>query len=344
MKVEFKGKKQSEPTRHGDFGVRYAPAKRAAFKWRWYFLLLLVISPILYFLWQVVDEQVLVQAEGILTTEPVVLTASQDAFIETVLTDPGDPVKSGQILIDLKSPEIEREVELLGEKLAGLKDGAAQAMERVKSLRSKQVDMLEAALETHTKLTKDYEGVKYEGLVALGDKVTLEEAYREVKSELTEAKVKYEIESNYEKRAAWVEAFSELERKQAIAQVKQELLNVRSPKDGIVNEIYVSVGEYVSEGNLLAEISNYPEPVVDVYLHPKRMEYTRVGQMTTVTLPNGQKHRAQIKEPVQIVEKLPGALAGPFEESKTAIKAILHFENPPERWIEGLPVKVLFDY
>ena len=84
--------------------------------------------------------------------------------------------------------------------------------------------------------------------------------------------------------------------------------------------------------------------MVDVYLKPKRMEYKRIGQMTTVTLPNGDKLRAQIKEPVQIVEKLLGALAGPFEESKTAIKAVLHFENPPQRWIEGLPVKVLFDY
>jgi hypothetical protein len=49
MKVRFKGLRTPEPEQQRGFKVSYGPGKRQAFRWRWYLMLALVLSPVIYF-------------------------------------------------------------------------------------------------------------------------------------------------------------------------------------------------------------------------------------------------------------------------------------------------------
>ena len=344
MKVRFESDRRAQPTRDRGFGVSYAPAKRMGFRWRWYLMLLVALSPVAYLGWQLVGEQVLIKADGVLTTEPLVLTASEPGFVHAVEAKPGDQVELGAILIDLQSPLVDKEISLLTARIDQMKAQLDETSTRVEKLRADEVTMIESAIDVQKDLVKDYERVSKKGLVPLSDKVMIEGAKRDIRSDLVTAQVEYERAGTIEVSSRAASAIAEMELALGKAEVTQGLLDIRAPKDGIVNAVHVNQGEFVDEGDVLVEVSNYSEPVVNVYLRPKRMNFTQQGQGATVKLPNGKSLRATIKDPVQVVEKVPAALSGPFEGVKAAIKVVLRFDAPPDYWFEGLPVEVLFDY
>ena len=49
MKIRFNSDKERNPTQDGGLKVLYAPGKRVAFRLRWYLILLLISSPLLWF-------------------------------------------------------------------------------------------------------------------------------------------------------------------------------------------------------------------------------------------------------------------------------------------------------
>lgn len=117
MKVVFKHEKQINPQAEGGLKVNYAGAKRAAFKLRWNLLLLLILSPIIIFFIYLFNEEVLINADGILTSEPITIYAREDGLIEKIYYLPGEKIPAGQDLFVMSSPIIDAEVTFLTEKL-----------------------------------------------------------------------------------------------------------------------------------------------------------------------------------------------------------------------------------
>ncbi len=342
MKVRFEGVKRSDPTQDNGARVSYAPAKRAAFRGRWYLMLLLVISPIIAFGWLVTREELLVRADGILTTKPVVYSASQSGFVTDVVAGPGTLVDVGADILELRSPEIDRKIELWKANAALLTAHQEAAAAQLREVLETHRERLEASDADHRKIAAKYAELEQKGLFTLSDQVLLNAEQRELLAEIKDLDIEVERAEAMHVTDATANEIREIELQIAIAEVQQKELDLTAKLPGVVNRILVREGEYVSEGEELAEVSNFDQPVVEVYLRPERMNYAQVGKSVTVVLPDRSRHSGEIRDPAQIADTIPPTLAGPFDGARRAIRVTVHLDTPPENWVEGLPVEVRF--
>lgn len=344
MKIKFETEKQKNPMKNDGFDVMYAPAKRVAFRFRWYLLVVLILSPLVIFGWNLLDDEVLIQADGILTTDPIVLQAPQSVFVKTIHVKDGDKVKAKDILVELSSPVVERQYELLKEKHKNFNELHQKGIQILDVLYKQQIAILRASIQENKKLISKYEDYQNRGVVPLNEQLLLDQNDMQLKNQYQQVQISYESAVAQHRNGPLAKTVLDIELALAQAQAKNDMLNLIAPKQAQINEILVAEGEFLSEGEPIISLSNLNRPVVFVYLLPKRMDYAKMGRTATITFPNGIKYQGKINGPVQMTQQLPAALTGPFDVSKAMIKVILDIYPIPEQMVEGLPVKIRFHY
>ncbi|UWQ93633.1 HlyD family efflux transporter periplasmic adaptor subunit (plasmid) [Rhodobacteraceae bacterium M382] len=342
MEVRFDGVKKTDPTNHEGFQVNYAAPKRAGFRWRWRFMVLLVISPILIWGWLVLQEEILVRADGILTTEPIHLSASDPGFVTSVPVALGDSVSSGQLLLELSSPEIDRKIKHWSGNLEELKIYQDQMIANLKETLGVYTRRLEESRRKQDRIAARYQQLAEKGLFKLADQMQLNEMRRALSHDERQHIVDLERLESLRYTHDLADEIRAIELEIAVAEVQQQQLDTRANRDGVINRVFVKEGEYVTEGAPLVELSNYDAPVVNVFLQPESISSANVGNAVVVIFPDRTRYHGVVKEPPQIAETIPAALAGPFEGSKRAIKVVVALDQEPDTWVEGLPVKVRF--
>ncbi|CAA0112872.1 Uncharacterised protein [BD1-7 clade bacterium] len=344
MKVSFEKSKRRNPTEDQGFRVNYAPAKRTAFRVRWYLLVAFVLSPVLLLMWFGFHRNILVIADGVITSEPITLYAPQNGFVSSVDSAIGDHVKRGDTLMQFTSPTIQKEVELLKEQLQSLETKQQQAILDTKRLYANQITIAKGGVIEQKALAQQSNEYANRGLVSLVDKVALEKYRVDAQITLNQARINQLKAIENLTQGAIETALLDVHKQLILAQVKQQLLGVYAPKKGKVNAVYVKPGQYINESTELLTLSNRETPVIIAYLEPDRFEYTHLGQTATVTLPNGDKYEAVISEPTTMVQRTPGLLSGPFDDSVASIKVTLKTVKPLTYYVEELPVEVRFHY
>ncbi len=113
MKVNFHLDKKNKPQSESGMKVAYGQAKRGGYRLRWYLILAIVISPLLFMAYYLFKTQILVTAPGIVTSYPLTITATQAAIVESIPANVGDEVGKGQSLILLADSALNKEVEFL---------------------------------------------------------------------------------------------------------------------------------------------------------------------------------------------------------------------------------------
>lgn len=342
MEVKFERLKETDPTAHDGFKVGYADAKRAGFRWRWRFMLLLVISPILIWGWMVMQDQVLTRADGILTSEPIQMRASEAGFVTAVMVAPGDRVEVGQQLFDLSSPETDRKISHWQGNLSKLVEYQDHMIAELRGALASHQQKLDDSRAKQDEIAQSYRQLAEKGLFKLSDQMQLNEMRRSLSQDERQQMVDLERLESLRFTHDLADEIREIELQIAVAEVQQTQLDSRSDRSGVVNRLYVKEGEYVTEGDLLIELSNFETPVINVFLKPERMGQATVGNKVVIILPDRTRYDGVVLEPPQITETIPASLAGPFEGSARAIKVVVAFDEMPATWIEGLPVIVRF--
>ena len=139
MKISFQTEKQKDPTKNDGFKVVYAPVKRFAFKIRWYLLLSLILSPLVVFSWYIIKQQILITADGILTTDPILIVSTEEGFISSINVIPGEIVQSQTKLIKMHSPLLIKEQALLKRNLKKFSIYHTKGFELIESLYQRQI-------------------------------------------------------------------------------------------------------------------------------------------------------------------------------------------------------------
>ncbi|HCM48827.1 MAG TPA: hypothetical protein DIS98_15465 [Colwellia sp.] len=344
MKISFKTEKQINPTKNDGFKVAYAPAKRIAFKIRWYLLLSLILSPLVIFGWYMIKQKVLITAVGILTTEPIVLVSAEEGFIRSIDVVPGERVQSKQKLLQMYSPILMKDQELLSRNYELFSTYHKQGLDSIEVLYMRQIATYKKAALSQRLISKEYQEYNERGVLPLSDKLLIQRSNVEATGRYQEVLISYETAVEEHKKGDLAKSLLHIERALIQVKVKQQMLSVFTPKAAIVNNIMVKEGQFVDKSEPLISISNLAKPVVHVYLAPERMDYVKMGQTAIITLPNGKTYDGVVNTPTQLSEQLPGVLSGPFKGSESAIKVTLDITPIPEVIIEGLPVKIRFHY
>ncbi|MEI8613029.1 HlyD family secretion protein [Shewanella sp. PP-He15 brown] len=349
MKVSYQASdKALNPTEDKGIGVRYAAAKRGGFKGRWYLLLLLVIAPVAIVGWILLRPHLFVLASGIVTTEPLEVRAPSTGDVSTIRVKPGDTLNVGTPILSISDPQLNAQITELERQLAQLNIEDLSLNSVILKQLQTRIDVANEGVTRQDILLKSYENFQRKGVVPTSDMATVLQAHTASKMALEQAKV--DLMQAKQKQLVELSAGVVTQSRRSIElqlvrlKAQQSQLQIKALTATRVVDILVQSGEHIVEDRPLALLAGRDNPVVLAFLEPKYLNYTTIGQQATITLANGDRFRASISEPTELVGRLPKQLSGPFDGEKPVLQITLKPEMALPVAIEGVPVEVSFDY
>lgn len=348
MKINYQpSSKASQPTTEQGLKVDYAAAKRGAYKARWYMLLALVILPVLLVVWIILRPQVLVLANGVISTDPLELRSPANARLISIAVVKGQQIENGTLLLQLQDLQLDAQIAELQQQLVQLAQPVDTSDQAVLQQRQASISIAEQAVVQQSDYLDSYQNFKRSGLVLTHEMAAVQQTLTNAKLALEQAKtevIQLRQQQQVQQLAGSVaQARRQLQQTLAQLQAQQDQLAITALSGARVIDIQVKPGEFVQQNQPLLVLSNRLQPVIFAYLAPKYLDYAEVGNKASVRLPNGDTVRAEVTEPAQLLERLPAKLAGPFDGEQAVLKLTLTPEQPITD-IEGVPVEISFDW
>ncbi|CAK9889460.1 MULTISPECIES: HlyD family secretion protein [Pseudomonas] len=336
MNIRFDSPKELNPTQDHGLKVLYAPGKRMAFRLRWYLILFLVASPLLWLVGKLLFGLILIDAPAQLRLPIEEVRARDAGRVEQVHVAAGEQVQPGQLLVNLENPEWR--IRLL--QLAALPTQVPVAADSEWVNRERQ--SLRANAGRAGQRVQQVEGLLAQGAATRGelqaaqserDRLQAELAAFERREQLTRQPPRdfdrQLIEQNAERQ--WL-------------QTRLAALSLTAPEAGRIAEVMVIPGENVGPGTLLMRLERMDDPLLWIYLEPQNISYAGVGQALQVRMPDGEWRDAHVVQAVDSAGRTPVVLRGPFAASEMGLQVAARFDQAlPARWrIDQLPLHVRF--
>lgn len=351
MKVSYSASpKSTKPQVENGLKVPYAGAKRSGFKTRWYLLLLLVILPIAAVSWILLRPEVFILSNGIITTEPLEIRAHANGVLTELKVKSGEKIKANDHLLTIYNNQLIAKINILEQQLSMLMVNGEGLNLAILNQLTERISIAQAGMTDQERLVKQYQQfeVKNKGLIPSAEMAMVYQSYIASKIELANSKANLAQEKQRQQvqlsAGNIAIAKNAIELELASLRAMKEQLVTTAPYDSQVVDILVQKGEYIIENQPMLLISGRKDAVIFAYLAPKYFKHAQIGQQATIKLPDGNKLRARITEPTELIGKLPKQLTGPFDGDKPVLKLTLTPDEALPISIEGLPVEVSFDY
>jgi multidrug resistance efflux pump len=348
MKVKFHLEKSQKPTTEHGMKVVYGTAKRGGYRFRWYLILAIILSPIFLIIYTYAKQYLFITAPGVITTGPVVITASQNGIVKKIAVDENEFVLEEQLLIQLKALVLEKEVAFVKEELLRLNETKEGRDEEDLSPYYAAITAAKHNLRKVTKIKLNYDQYAQEGKVSQVDYAAIIGIYNTSQSSLTSAYIalnQAKIAQKQRELAGGIAQVTRTLNQSLTTKMNQlEALAIKAPYMGLVIDINALEGQRVSIGDPLVTISPDVAPFVISYLEPKHIDKAKLGTLVSVVLPSGQKVKARVAQSIGLTSKLPAQLAKPFEGAKALLKVKITFLGGllESEWVEGMPVEIYF--
>ena len=334
MKIRFNSDKERNPTQDGGLKVLYAPGKRVAFRLRWYLILLLISSPLLWFFGRLGVGYLRVEAPAQIQMPVVELRAREAGTVAELLVKAGEHVQPGQRLLSLDNPEWRLRIQQLqpGEvPVAGSPSSQAlQLQQRAIELARQRVSQVQALLT--------------QGAATLGELLSAQAELN------TQQQVLLDLQARLRAQRSQAEGdplqLLREDRERQWLQSRLDGLQFTASEEGRVAEVLVSAGENVGPGTLLLRLERSAEPLLLIYLEPRFAAYAEPGQPLEVRMPDGSWRTARVLQAADSARRLPAGMQKPFTVSQMGLLVPAEFEQPlPPLWrVDQLPLKVRFPH
>ncbi len=313
----------------------YAPARRLVSRWRWYLILLVVVSPLLALVVGVTGRSVSRVADGQLVLERVELRAATAGYVSQVNVAPQGRVSAGAVVVRLNDPGIASAEARLRAALdapgkAPATAGSLALVERELSFQKRRMQAIDELFRAGAATAAEV-------------------------GEATAALQRAEQATVERRSAAALQALattsSAREQRDVVAQLaalqrQRERLTARSPGPGSVLEVYVAPGEYVAAGSRLVAIGNTQLPTVEAYVEPRMMGTVAPGSAATVRFPDGTRVDASVQALPATMAARPAAALDRRNATSIAVQLVVADAAglPRAVRVDGLPVRVRFQY
>ncbi|SJM96100.1 putative Secretion protein HlyD family protein [Crenothrix polyspora] len=351
MKMRFDRQEQGM----GEYDLDHSDAVRVGEKikltpWHWYLLLLVVCSPLIFFLIKFGVHVLTVRVSGYIALPQVEIRANEDGYIGKISVTVGQRIKAGEFLCKLERPELKKKESLLKSELdylrnnpvgRGMKNAASVTRAnldfaiRQKNYLKKRLDEVVQLFNRGAAADVEVKFATFQYEQALAHLVDLDASMSRAKD--SALMMQSAVESQEDLRIKELA----LERKKLELQVKA--LSVFSPILGSVSEIFVVEGGYVSRGDLVFTVTKNEKAYISAYLPSEDINYTKVGQVAKIVFADGERVPAKVVKSFKVAkseafDKLTLPDAGNHE-----IMVQLEFIKPVKQKImDGLPIEVLF--
>lgn len=331
MKIRFTSPRT---TPEDDQGTRvpYAPAKRQAFKLRWYLLMALVASPFLYALWLGLNHEWKIEAPGYITLPVHDIIAPQNAIVTQLAVNENSTVQSGQLLLQLRRPELDSQIREL-ETIVAASVRTAPAPPPVavvaNSIPASQRQYIE-------NLTNSYRKLFAQGAATRAELNEAEARLAAIQARPAAAPPPQINQDNHEQKVRLQAQLSALEEQRAA-------LQIATPLNGRVLNLYTRNGLPVQQGQKLLTLQENGPLKIIALLPPQNSEYARANQQATIVLPNGQQLAATVMFNGQVTEAVPEILRVLGTEKQGIVLQLKsQTDIPPALRLNNLPVTIRF--
>lgn len=308
MKVRFDSPKETRPAEEQGLQVLYAPGKRMAFRLRWYLLLLLVASPLLWLggQWLLALERI--EAPARLYVPALQVRAFESAQIREILVEPGQVVAKGDLLMRLDNPQWRERLALLADAEAAVPVAAGELPSRERQLLRSAVGAAEQRLAEVRRLLAQGAATRVELFQVEAERDARQQALLQFEQRLLQPEPATMVQRRLERR--WLE--------QRLAG-----LDVRAPEDGRVLDLAVDPGESVAAGLPLLTLEKRQRVQVWVYLPARHAAYAQPGQELSLRLPDGTRQSARVVRQVYDTARVPAELQPAFASSARTLLVLV---------------------
>lgn len=357
MKVKFKSQKQAMPDRDGGMRVNYGMAKRSLPRIRWYLILLVASSPIIFFFGNIIYSFIVVEAPGVIRIPSSIMRSTVPGTVTLIHVKDHDEVLEGQILMTLQNPDLEAKINRVEGDIIDLKSILPV---NSKPRTNKVIKYLNEQLKSAKKLIdfrkERMDSIQYlfdQGAATVAELSTAKSQFnqastsysnirREIAKEQRISSQEFQLQTKTQQNAILL---SKLNRE--LAHLKEQKIKqaIRAISDGQISEIPVTQGEFIASGTHLISITTQERSTVTAFLAPKYARYAKIGQRATVKLPNGIEFPALVDAVPRLTSKLPSSIAGPLGERPRGIVVQLRpeIDFKDDYRVQGLPVMVRFN-
>jgi multidrug resistance efflux pump len=350
MKIRFDSPKERDPNRDKGIRLPYSPGKRRSVRWRWYLVLLLLCSPLLYFLFNLGITRLLVSATGFVSLDPVAVNSSAAGVLEQLAVEVGQDVKAGQELAVLVNAQLNEREYILRSELAALHPDN-EGENPVAGLHSERIGLARNQADYRFELLKKVRRLYKNGAATIAELSLAEAQHNQALFNLNEARASF---NNYQEKRRYGSSGESRETMSRVGRLEAELLAVggqrerliqKAPESGRVLEIFASPGESLAVGAPILTLGRADRPAVIAYLNPKYADYAQAGKKTRVRFSDGMVMNAVVRNNTRLTKRVAPE-AGSFASAPERMLVVeLDFieELIGDKRIEGLPVKVRFD-
>ena len=333
MKIQFSSKKESAPDKENGLQVLYGPSRRVAYKLRWYLILLLAASPLVWLIARIGTSAIWVEALAQLSFPITELRALETGIVKEIPVQIGERVTTGQLLIELDNPLWRQRINLLDPL-----DTNSISLNKLGGAESLQQHSINLE-EEHVKL---YKRLHQQGAISKAELLKSEVELNAQRLALMELQRRSRLDS-YDIGGNPSEMNRD-RREQLWLRDRLNHLNFHASTVGNVAEVLVTPGENVGPGTLMMRIEEDKAPILWIYLQPKNAEFAQVGRKIEVLMPNGEWETAEVIKQADFARRLPAGLNRGFGVDGLSLQVPARFLKPiPRVWqVDRLPLKVRF--
>jgi len=325
VRIHFHRQARATPDSIGGLAVPYAAAKRNAPKWRWYLILLTVLSPVLVLLLGMLGGFITRSANGTVTLDQLEVRAIASGRLLRMALEPGANLREGDLIARIEDLRA----------LTAEGGGSQRDEGRSRSRYSLEADAELALRARALRLAQE----RRDSMAAL------QQAGAATRAELREAEGALD-----QAASALLHARRDLSLDNAGARRSgtgaPAVYENRAPTAGRVLDVFRSEGEIVAAGDPLALVGRNSDPKVTAYVSPRFAAALRLGATATIRFADGSLATAEIAEPARVTRRMPADLVDPFGMRPMMVVLKLRAADiwPASQAINGLPVRVRFHY
>jgi len=334
MKVRFSSSKERQPDLENGLRVLYGPGKRVAYRLRWYLILALVASPLVFVFGRILIDALRLEAPAQLSVPTTEVRAIDSGTIQELPVQAGQRVSTGELLVRLDNPEWRLRLTQL--KPASLPDGDAIG----RSAESVQ----QSTIGLQGQMVKLFKGLNRQGGISSAELLQSEVELNVQRLALLELERRLQ-QDRFQIQGKPIQNLRDQRERQWLAS-RLQLLTMRADTDGRVAEVLVNRGENVGPGTLLMRIERAEEPLLWIYLQPRYAGMAKPGEVVEVKMPDGSWLKAKILQQADLARRLPPGLRSNLDNQGLALQLPARFEQPlPLQWrVDQLPLTARFPH
>lgn len=334
MKVRFSNPKETRPTSDQGLEVLYAPARRSAFRFRWYLILLLITSPFLFFAGKFIHGLLIVEVPAQVIFPLSELRARDTAQVTGVKVKEGQTVQPGQLLVEMDNREWRLRLEQLKALTRVQSETSLAAGQSVEEVLNSQLARAEERLALLIRLMDQGAATRGEVMDAanLRDRLLLERlTFQQQETRLAEQVTASSNVSQLDAERVWLEN-------------RLNELALHANEEGLVTEILVREGENVGPGTPIIQVRNPSDARIYAYIGMDQAHHARAGEPMCIKLPDGEIVRGHIAGPPQNAASVPADIRAAFASRRRDLLVTVETEQAlPVRWlVQNLPLQIRF--